>query len=124
MCAAQAGARDAADGRQPDRIAGDHDPLAVMPVHQRAGRQREQQVAEHGREAGDPGLGRRPGHREHQQRVGDLGDLRTEQGDGLAAPEQLEVPVAPERGHPVPFCPFGSTRGSAHAVTIGVFHVP
>jgi hypothetical protein len=96
---------DATHGGQPDRVAGDHDPLAVVPVGNAAREQREQQVAEHGREAGDARLGRRAGHRQDQQRIGDLGGPRAEQGDRLATPEQLEVPVAARRddhGYPLP----------------------
>jgi hypothetical protein len=95
-----AGHRDAPDRGQPDRVTGDHEPLAVIPVGQTPARQREQQVAEHGRETGDPRLGRRAGHGQNQQRVGDLGRLRAEQRDRLAAPQQLEIPVTPQRHRP------------------------
>jgi hypothetical protein len=104
---------DAADGGKPDRVAADHDPLAVMPVGQAPGRQREEQVAQHAREAGDARLGGRAGHGQHQQRIGDPRGLRAEHGDRLARPQQLKVPVAPQRDRAC-----RTARRPAHGATI------
>ena len=67
------------------------------------------------RGSGDPRLGRRAGQGQDQQRVGDLRGLRTEQRDRLAAPQQLEIPVSPQRNGLSRIRP---TRRDARAATL------
>ena len=49
-------------------------------------------------EANDPGLRRRVGDREHEERVRDRGHLRPDRREQPPAQQQHEIPVPPQRG--------------------------
>jgi hypothetical protein len=70
--------------------------LAIPPVDESAGRQVDQEIREAASEADDAGLRGRAGQREDEEREREPTDLGAECGDDLPAPEQDEVPVAPE----------------------------
>ena len=76
----------------------DHQPLAVPAVGRDACRQAEEAVREEPGEADDPGLRRRVGDREDEQRIRDRGHLRAERREQPPAQQQHEIPVPPQRG--------------------------
>jgi hypothetical protein len=78
-------------------VADDHQSFSVPPIHERAGRKRQDEERERRGELRDPGLGRRARDREDEERDRDVGDPCPEIGEDLPAPEQVEVAVAAER---------------------------
>ncbi|GAA3350008.1 hypothetical protein GCM10020358_74290 [Amorphoplanes nipponensis] len=90
-------------GDQPDRVAAEHDPAPVGAVDQHAGRQPAHHRRDQADRADQPGLHRRAGQGQHQQRYGQRGDRVAHVGERLADPEQVELPVAPQlfrrKGH-------------------------
>jgi len=82
-------------------VGGEHHALAVPAVRGNAREQAEHRRREKIREADDPGLRRRVGEREHEQRIGNRSRLRPGRREQLAGLQQDEVPVTAERdlGH-------------------------
>ena len=75
----------------------DHQPLAVPAVDEGARGERQNEERRGGGELDDPGLRRRAGQREDEERNRDPGDAGAEIREDLAAPEQVEVAVPAER---------------------------
>ena len=84
--------REGADG-----VGGDHQPLAVPAVGGDARRQAEHGVRKEPGETHDTRLRRRARDREHQQRIRDRGDRRTERREQPPGQQKHEVPVPPQR---------------------------
>ena len=82
-----------AHGDDAHGVRADHQPLAVPAVRDDARGQGEERVRDRSREKDEAGLGRRAREREHEQRIGDRRQPRTDVRQQLPGLEQHEVAV-------------------------------
>ncbi len=87
---------DAAQRQRPSGVAEHHGPLAVPAVDERAGGQTQQQIGQRAQRSGEAGLGGRMSEAQHEQRKGQHCGLAAHRRDGLAAPQEQVVAIAPK----------------------------
>jgi hypothetical protein len=89
---------EAREGDRAGPVGHQQEPLSVDAVDDDPGDQEEQWERQRLREGDEPGLRRRAGHREHEQRKRDAARPRADGGDHLPGPEKQEVTVPTQRG--------------------------
>ncbi len=91
------GDRDGAQGENPSQVRADHETAAAHTIHPHPGWEADDEKGRGRRRREQPHFEGRGVQRLHgQERDGEQAHLRAQFADGLAAPEQPEVPVASE----------------------------
>jgi hypothetical protein len=88
---------NAAQQERPPHVAGDHRAAAIPAVDEGAGGQPQQQICHRAQRPRQPGLRRRVGDAQDQERQRQVRGALAQRRDGLASPQQQVASIAPER---------------------------